>query len=50
MLRAYIELEIKYNAEENECIAAENEYTVEENECSIEIFWCIHKISKHMVK
>ena len=43
MLRAYIELEIKCNAAENEC-------TVEENECSIEIFLCIHKTSKHMVK
>ena len=50
MLRAYIELEIKCNAAENECIAAENECTVEENECSIEIFWSIYKISKYMVK
>ena len=50
MLRAYIELEINCNAAENGCIAAENKCTVEESKCSIEKFWCIHKISKNMVK
>ena len=50
MLWAYIELEINCNAAENGCIAAENECTVEESKCSIEKFWCIHKISKNIVK
>ena len=43
MLRANIEFEIR-------CIAAENECTVEESKGTVEIFKCIHLISKNMLK